>query len=149
MEINGYPTYLIYEDGRIYSKYLKKFRITHIDNNGYIRIRLCKDGIGKTFKVHRLVAEHYIPNVENKPQVDHINRNRSDNRVENLRWVTRSENGQNQIVHRNSKTQIKNISYLCKQKLYQYTKKINKQKHSKYFKTLEEAIEYKKNYERQ
>lgn len=46
---------------------------------------------GKTYRVHRIVAETFIPNPEEKPEIDHINRNPSDNRVENLRWVTRSE----------------------------------------------------------
>ena len=45
--------------------------------------------------VHRIVAETFIPNPENKSEVDHINRIRNDNRVENLRWVTRLENAQN------------------------------------------------------
>ena len=46
---------------------------------------------------HRLVAEKYLPNPNNYPQVDHINRVRHDNRVENLRWVTRQENCENRI----------------------------------------------------
>ena len=50
---------------------------------------------GKTVDGHRLVAEKYLPNPENKPQVDHINRVRHDNRVENLRWATRTENMSN------------------------------------------------------
>jgi len=52
---------------------------------------------GKSIEGHRLVAEKYLPNPENKEQVDHINRVRHDNRVENLRWSTRSENCENRI----------------------------------------------------
>lgn len=58
---------------------------------GYKGIRIS----GKIYKVHRLVGETYIPNPENKPEIDHINRNPSDNRVENLRWATRTENNRN------------------------------------------------------
>lgn len=52
---------------------------------------------GKQYLVHRLVAEVYIPNFEGKKEVDHINTVRTDNRVENLRWVTRGENSNNSM----------------------------------------------------
>ena len=61
------------------------------DKKGYSRVNLIKDGKNHTKKVHRLVAEAFIPNPENKPSVDHINCNKSDNRVSNLRWYTYSE----------------------------------------------------------
>lgn len=54
--------------------------------------------------VHRMVAELFIPNPENKPCVDHINTNKYDNRVDNLRWVTYSENMHNKITYENNKS---------------------------------------------
>lgn len=63
---------------------------------GYLTVSLTKSGKCKVFKVHRLVAEAFIPNPENKPCVDHINTIRTDNRVKNLRWVTYKENSNNE-----------------------------------------------------
>ena len=68
---------------------------------GYLRLRLTKNGKGKQFQIHRLVAEAFIPNPENKPYIDHINTDRTDNRVENLRWVTNKENCNNPISKQN------------------------------------------------
>ena len=66
------------------------------DKKGYSIVILSNGGKDKKhLKVHRLVADAFIENKENKPQVDHINRIRSDNRVDNLRWVTNSENQYN------------------------------------------------------
>lgn len=65
------------------------------EHTGYMRVCLVKNKKPKCVPVHRIVAETFIPNPENKPVIDHINGNRTDNRVENLRWVTHSENSQN------------------------------------------------------
>ena len=70
------------------------------DDLGYMRVDLYKDGKRTYKKVHRLVAEAFIPNPENKPEVDHINTDKSDNRVENLRWVTRKENNNNILTRK-------------------------------------------------
>lgn len=62
------------------------------DRKGYLRVPLCKNGKEKRYFIHRLVAEAFIPNPENKPQVNHINENKADNHVENLEWCTQTEN---------------------------------------------------------
>lgn len=69
-----------------------------INKYGYKQILLYKDKKYKTFLIHRLVAQAFIPNPDNKPEIDHINTNKTDNRVENLRWVTSSENKNNPIT---------------------------------------------------
>ncbi|HDY66240.1 MAG TPA: endonuclease [Candidatus Scalindua sp.] len=58
----------------------------------YLSVCLSKENYFRTFSVHRLVAKHFIPNPKNKPYVNHKNGDRFDNRIENLEWVTPSEN---------------------------------------------------------
>jgi hypothetical protein len=87
--------YFISEEGRIYknSKEISRSKMTR----GYLSCSLYKDGKQKTHYVHRLVAELYIPNPNNKPYVNHINGDKEDNRVKNLEWCTPEENSQHSV----------------------------------------------------
>ena len=85
---------------------------TFITEGSYEKLKLVTEPtVQKTFAVARLVAEAFIPNKDNKPQVDHINRDSFDNRVENLRWATIKENAENKGI---SLLHIKKIRNLIK-----------------------------------
>ena len=86
-------------------KYLKSrvFKLEYKNSDGYINSTLRKDGTSRTVRVHRLVAEAFLPNPENKPQVNHKNSVRHDNSVGNLEWCTVSENMKHRFLVGNMK----------------------------------------------
>ena len=116
-DITGYEGYYqVSDQGRVKSlerKGRKSERILKpsMDRDGYLQVGLHAGGKQKTLKVHRLVCQVFHENPDNKPEVNHINENASDNRACNLEWSTRIEN----ITHgtrteRSAKTQSKPVA---------------------------------------
>lgn len=94
----GNKEYVLYENGNLLDLENCALRKKHIQPNGYYDYCFYMDGKRVFKSVHRLVAEAFIPNPEKKPCIDHINGDKTDNRVENLRWVTHKENINNPIT---------------------------------------------------
>lgn len=91
IDILGFKTktkYYAMEDGNIYSASYGGVLKYEITKDGYARVCIGR----KHFLVHRLIAKAFIPNPENKKEINHINRDKLDNSVDNLEWVTREEN---------------------------------------------------------
>ena len=95
VEHKEFPGYLVTKTGTVYTRHtgrIKRLKVCRFVT-GYTYVRMKnKDGATKNKSIHRLVAECFIPNLENKSEVNHKNGIRQDNRVENLEWVTREEN---------------------------------------------------------
>ena len=99
VDILNFDNYQIFEDGRVWSKKMRKYLKPFKDSRGYLFVYI-KDNNGKYYnkRIHRLIAEAFIPNPDNKPYIDHINTDKTDNRIKNLRWATMSENNNNPIT---------------------------------------------------
>ena len=94
-KIEGYEgLYEVSNLGQVRSFYSGEAKILKpwVDKDGYLTVTLYKNGKGYAKKVHRLVAVAFIPNIDNKPQVNHIDGNKQNNTVDNLEWVTSKEN---------------------------------------------------------
>ena len=93
-DIPGYESfYQVSNLGNVRSIRFNKIRnMKSWDSHGYRAVELCMNNNRYTVGIHRLVALTFIPNPENKPEVNHKDRNKSNNNVENLEWVTQSEN---------------------------------------------------------
>ena len=140
LDFLGFPNYSISSTGIVTNITVDKILIGTVDPDGYRRLMLYNTTGTKNFLVHRLVALAFIEPVDGKDTVDHINRDRLDNRLENLRWADRCDQAQNKDVQQNNKLQHK---YICKYGNHflvrikrHYTMVFDKR-----FKTLEEAIE--------
>lgn len=97
--IIGYKGYEVSNMGRVRSSFGRgdEYRMLKqgYGDGRYCQVVLMKDGVPMTKRVHRLVGETFLPNPENKPQIDHIDGNYLNNNADNLRWATPSENTNN------------------------------------------------------
>ena len=155
MLIKDYPKYHIFRNGAVLSEGFDKhhrprFLKHSLNQNGYMYVNLYyAHKKARPVYIHRLLATHFIDNPENKRCVDHIDRNRKNNKLTNLRWATSAENSRNvdfdnKKISKNNTTGHKNITKTKKGYRFVIARKGIKQR--KRFKTLEEAIEYKEEY---
>lgn len=104
--IESAPNYVISRDGYVYNMTGRIIK-PRISREGYYRFNLVVNGVKVTRNLHRLLALAFIPNDDPaKCLVDHKNRDRLDNRLENLRWVNHSENSQNRSMTRNNSSGV-------------------------------------------
>ena len=149
MEIEGYERiYFVEKNGNIYSQdrlveykdgtvHFHKGQLIKpsIDTDGYYVLSLSKNGTQKTHKVHRLLAQTYIPNPNNYPCVNHKDCNRQNNNLDNLEWCTYDYNSQSINTTRNFGV----VYYLEHRNRYRARYRSNKVTRTKHFKTKEEA----------
>jgi hypothetical protein len=149
--ITGYDGYMISNYGDVISfrkrnskeyydipKLIKEQVITTHCEKKYARVRL----VGKDIYIHRLVAEHFIDNTYNKPQVNHLDGNSLNNIVTNLEWATNSENQIHRYDTNNTKHKYPRYVHKNRQGYRVYKKSIV----DKCFKNLDTAIEFAKKY---
>jgi hypothetical protein len=106
VDVVGYEgLYKINKNGDVWSCRTNKFISVHYDKDGYkiVSLKGCK-------KLHRLLAINFIPNPDNHPLIDHIDRVKTNNNLDNLRWVSVAENCKNRNTPPNNKLGYKNIS---------------------------------------
>jgi len=135
VEIPGYPGYKANRNGQILGKLGTVLKPA--DNGiGYQQVFIYIDGVKKTMKVHRLIAATFIPNPDVLPEIDHIDNDKTNNGVDNIRWITHRDNV-------NRRDYVLNAKGYCWHKTsWQVQYSIEGKRHTKRFKIEADAIAY-------
>lgn len=141
--IAGYENYILYSNGTVFSlrkgKYLKMLE----GRVGYHYVDLYSKTDHKKRDIHRLVAEHFIPNPYHKKYVDHIDGNITNNDFKNLRWATAKENGQNRKMSDRNTSGHKNVYWDSQKRKWKVAFRIDdRTKHCGHFDDLDDAATF-------
>lgn len=107
--ISGFPNYIVSNYGNIYSQKTNNLLSSVITPRGYLQVDLSKNNVRTHYSIHRLVALHFLPTTGD--EVDHIDRDKLNNNISNLRWCSRSENMRNKRKKVNCSSQYKGVSF--------------------------------------
>lgn len=138
MNITNFSNYTIDETGVVVNTHTGRQLKSSVNvKNGYVYVYLCKNGKMSGHLLHRLLAIHFIPNTHGYSDVDHIDRNRQNNQISNLRWCNRSQN----LINRRVKNEDSRNIYYSKSR-DRYIVEVKREGKKTYIgsaKTLEEA----------
>jgi len=110
-EIKDFPNYCVSNLGNVKNNNTNKILKQRIKKNGYLEVQLSK--LNKSYHkyIHRLVIDTFLDNNDNKKCVDHINGNKIDNNLKNLRWATHKQNGQNSKIRKDNTSSVKGVCF--------------------------------------
>ena len=138
--IDGYDNYAVSSFGRVKNTKTGKILKGSVNGQGYLVVCLCEDGVKKTHLLHRLVTCAFIYNPDDKQCVDHIDNNKANNHLTNLRWATSKENSHNSKLSSNNTSGCKGIDWKKKAKKWRAQIRIDGIKiHIGYYDNLEDA----------
>ena len=115
-KVAGFETYSVSDRGNVRNDKTGRILKPGTNTHGYLFVNLKKNNKSSIKDVHRLVSLAFIPNLENKKYVDHINNYKTNNKLENLRWATAQQNQQNSKLSKKNTTGTKGVSFVKKQK---------------------------------
>lgn len=144
-----YPGYLVSSQGMILSKFTELPLVCPKTIHGYAMARLSKHNKVSNRHVHSIVAEVFLGAIPLQHEVDHINRDRLDNNITNLRYVTRRQNNFNTKLSKKNRTGHKGVYFHKPNGKYyaRYKAQSGKYLYSGYFDTLQEAVDARRGYE--
>ena len=139
-KIDDYDNYEVSNFGNVRNTNTNRILKQCKNNRGYLYVSLSKNGIGKKFSIHNLIALHFIPNPENLREIDHINQDKANNSISNLRWISPSNNCRNRPKKQNSSSKYMGVCF--DKRAGKYVARIqinNKYKYIGLYETEEEA----------
>jgi hypothetical protein len=121
-----------------------------VTKRGYFEVRLCTNNTSKAKKIHRLLAESFIPNPNQKPQVNHIDANRLNNKISNLEWVNNRENSCHRVKNSYFTSKYVGVSYFKRDNKWRSSIQVNgKSIRFGMFNTEEEAYQKRVDFEKE